>query len=153
MKNQRPKASPGSLRASPAAGLFLAGALCLTAAALHGRFSQLQSASPRVERLSGGEYVASEAAKGEAAGSEIGGWRGLLLGKPLDLNRASGEDLMALPGVGEKTAQKILETREKLGGFSETGDIGKTPTIGKVRYGRLKEWLTVSENKSAEGEK
>jgi competence protein ComEA len=101
-----------------------------------------------------GEYILREAsAKSDQADSAISGWRGLLLGNPLDPGSATAEDLMALPGVGEKTALKILATREKLGGFSDSGDIRKTPGIGKVRYGKLKEWLTVSKYKDAEGEK
>ncbi|TAL15928.1 hypothetical protein EPN96_11055 [bacterium] len=146
------KKTADNLSASSEAGLLLAGALCLAAVLLHGRFDRPRGAPfPRVGQLSGGEFSVSEEAGPEI--SSIGGWRGLLLGNPLDLNGAASEDLMALPGVGEKTAAKILLTREKLGGFSEVGDIRKTPSIGKVRYGRLKEWLTVSERKFAEGEK
>lgn len=152
MKKPESKINPDGLSASPAAGLLLAGALCLAAVLLHDRFDPAKSAVfPRVGQLSSGEFSVSEEARPEI--SPVGGWRGLLLGNPLELNKAASEDLMALPGVGEKTAAKILETREKLGGFSEVGDIRKTPSIGKVRYGRLKEWLTVSENKFAEGEK
>ena len=36
---------------------------------------------------------------------------------PVDLNRSSLEDWMALPGIGEKRARQIIQFREKLGGF------------------------------------
>lgn len=51
---------------------------------------------------------------------EIGkmpGARRLALGIPLDPNADGVEDLVAIPGIGEKTAQKIVRRREEKGKF------------------------------------
>lgn len=41
----------------------------------------------------------------------------------VDLNSAAKEELMKLPGIGEKRAADIIALREKKGGFSEKEDI------------------------------
>ncbi len=38
--------------------------------------------------------------------------------KPLQLNTADTSDLIALPGIGPYYAKKIIQYREKLGGFA-----------------------------------
>ncbi len=55
--------------------------------------------------------------------------------KPLrvDLNHASKRELMALPGVGEVIAERILLYREEHGAFAAVADLLKVKGIGKKK--------------------
>ncbi len=70
------------------------------------------------------------------------GWEGLLVGDPLDADRARGVDWRVLPGVGEKTAQAILATRARLGGFSPPERLLEVPGIGEAKWSELKHWIS-----------
>ena len=69
------------------------------------------------------------------------GWEGLLLGEPLDLESADAADWRILPGIGPRTAEAILATRKREGGFTHPRDLLKTPGIGEAKWQRLKHWL------------
>ena len=45
--------------------------------------------------------------------------RRFALGMPIDLNLATKDDLLLIPGIGERTAEKILILRSKKGHFKE----------------------------------
>ena len=61
---------------------------------------------------------------------------------PLDLNRASAEDLEALPGIGPALAARILAARqERL--FSSIEDLERVPGIGPATLQRLRALVTV----------
>lgn len=70
-----------------------------------------------------------------------GGWRGLLLGVPLDPNRASKEDWDALPGVGGAGATELIKARERLGGFSTEADILEAKGIGPKKLEAMRRWI------------
>jgi len=74
-------------------------------------------------------------------GPPVGGWAGLLLGNPLDLNTATVEDLEALPGVGPKLAGVIAETRAKLGSFRDVEDLLAVPGVGPKTLERLRPFV------------
>lgn len=71
-------------------------------------------------------------------------------GFPIDLNTATVDDLMALPGVGEKTAAMIIDERERLGGFSSVADLLRVKRFGEERLKRLDGLVTVK--RPADGE-
>ncbi|MBK5096722.1 MAG: ComEA family DNA-binding protein [Gemmatimonadetes bacterium] len=48
----------------------------------------------------------------------------------LDLNRAGLEDLVQLPGIGAELAGRIVEFRQRSGGFRELDDLLAVPGIG-----------------------
>lgn len=57
----------------------------------------------------------------------------------VSLNSASVEELAKLPGVGPKTAQKIIEYREQHGGFQQIEDVMKVKGIGKAKFAKIKD--------------
>ncbi len=60
-------------------------------------------------------------------------------GGPVHLNTATLEELDTLPGVGPVTAQKIVEYRERNGGFTSVDDLDAVPGIGPARLETLRE--------------
>lgn len=64
-------------------------------------------------------------------------------GALVNINTADKAALMMLPGVGEATAQKILDHREKNGLFREREDLMEVPSIGEKRYARLADRITL----------
>jgi competence ComEA-like helix-hairpin-helix protein len=60
----------------------------------------------------------------------------------INLNTASKVQLMRLPGVGEKTAIKIIEYR-KSSPFRRAEDIMKIKGIGAKKFAKMKEFIQV----------
>lgn len=61
----------------------------------------------------------------------------------VNINTASKEKLETLPGVGETTAQKIIDYREANGKFKTIEDIKNVSGIGDSKYESLKDKITV----------
>ncbi len=61
---------------------------------------------------------------------------------PVDLNRATVEELEAIPGIGPRLARRIVEHREVHGAFRSPEGITAVPGVGKVLYERTADWLT-----------
>ena len=56
----------------------------------------------------------------------------------LNLNTASIPELEALPGIGPALAKKIVEFREKKGGFKRIEELLAVPGISEKRWRVLK---------------
>jgi competence protein ComEA len=52
----------------------------------------------------------------------------------LDLNRATDQDFDALPGVGPKLAERILEYRQSVGVFHSLDELRAVNGIGKKKF-------------------
>ena len=63
---------------------------------------------------------------------------------PVNLNRATAEELDALPGVGPVTAERILEWRTRNGRFSRVEQLREVDGIGERRFAQLRNLVTVS---------
>ena len=62
---------------------------------------------------------------------------------PISINEASKEEFMALPGIGEVLADRIIAFREKNGVFSSPEDLLKVEGIGKKRFEEMLDLITV----------
>lgn len=61
----------------------------------------------------------------------------------ISINDAGQEALEALPGVGEKTAVKIIAYRQENGPFLFLEDIMKVSGIGEKKFEQMKEFITL----------
>jgi competence protein ComEA len=70
------------------------------------------------------------AAKGSAVGT-------------VNLNTASAGDLEALPGIGAKTAARIVEYRQKNGPFKKVEELMNVRGVGEKNFLKLKPQISV----------
>ena len=61
----------------------------------------------------------------------------------VNINTANKEKLETLPGIGETTAQKIIDYRESNGKFKTIEDIKNVSGIGDAKFESLKDKITV----------
>jgi competence ComEA-like helix-hairpin-helix protein len=62
---------------------------------------------------------------------------------PLDLNRATAEELETLPGIGAAKAAAILAAREAAGGFKSPDDLESVRGIGPALMAKLRPLVVV----------
>jgi competence protein ComEA len=70
--------------------------------------------------------------------------RQLLLRVPIELNRATEEELMALPGIGPALAERIRAARP----LRSAEDLHRIPGIGRRRAAQLGGWIEVQKGPS-----
>ena len=70
--------------------------------------------------------------------------RALRDGQTLDINSAHASELLMLPGVGPKLAQRIVEERERRAGFRSVEDLLDVRGIGPAVFERLMRFVSVS---------
>ena len=61
----------------------------------------------------------------------------------VNLNSATVPQLEALPGIGRSTAERIVEYRQKSGGFKKVEDLMNVQGIGEKSFLKLKPLVTV----------
>jgi competence protein ComEA len=61
----------------------------------------------------------------------------------INLNNATKEELMTLPGVGEVTAEKIIDYREEKGGFSSIEELKNISRIGDKTIDKFRDKIEV----------
>jgi competence protein ComEA len=66
----------------------------------------------------------------------------------VNINTASPADFEALPGIGAKTAARIVEYRQKNGPFKKIEDLMNVQGIGEKNFLKLKPQLTVAATKA-----
>jgi competence protein ComEA len=123
------KASP----ADCAAGLIVA-ALAL-----------LALASGRDPSRAGGTGGASQSVRAPALPPSAAGVRALREGESLDLNRAAPGDLLLLPGVGPKLAERIVAERVRRGGYARADELLSVKGIGPATFARMQRFVRVTD--------
>lgn len=68
--------------------------------------------------------------------------------RQVDLNQATLSELEALPGVGPKLAQRVIEHRDEKGPFRSVDDLRQVRGIGRKKFDRLRPHVLVTNTKS-----
>ena len=66
--------------------------------------------------------------------------------KKIDINTATEEDLIALPGIGIKTARAIIAFRESIGGYKTLDQLRLVRGVGDKTYNCLIKLVTIKES-------
>jgi len=64
-------------------------------------------------------------------------------GKVVNINTATQSELETLPGIGPSLAKKIVDFRQKNGGFKNPSDLMAVQGIGEKKYEQLKNLISV----------
>jgi len=110
----------------------------LVVESLEGSKAEIPSDSGRIATVSPSP-VASLADQSSTVPAPKRSHRGLL-----DLNRATGQDFDALPGVGPKLAERIMEYRQSVGVFRSLDELRAVKGIGKKTFERIRPLVTVT---------
>ncbi len=65
--------------------------------------------------------------------------------RPVDLNRASADELARLPGVGPGLARRIVEERERRGRFDSPDTLREVLGLGPKKLAAIRHLVTVSD--------
>jgi competence protein ComEA len=66
----------------------------------------------------------------------------------ININTASAAELEALPGIGAKTAARIVEYRQKNGPFKKVEELMNVRGVGEKNFLKLKPQITVTTAKA-----
>ena len=69
---------------------------------------------------------------------------------PVNLNTATAEQLATIPGVGPKMAERIIDYRQKNGGFKKVEDLMNVSGVGEKSFLKMKPLITVAAAKSGQ---
>jgi competence ComEA-like helix-hairpin-helix protein len=61
----------------------------------------------------------------------------------VNLNAADKQELIGVPGLGVKSAQRILDYRKKHGSFRDPEDLKNIPDLRGLRFEKIKEYLYI----------
>ena len=88
--------------------------------------------------LAGVAHAAQTSARRSPSASEA------TAGTLVNLNTANASQLETLPGIGKSTAERILEYRQKNGGFKKIEDLMNVRGVGEKSFLKLKSLVTVT---------
>jgi len=63
---------------------------------------------------------------------------------PVNLNTATAEQLATIPGVGPKMAERIIDYRQKNGGFKKVEDLMNVSGVGEKSFLKMKPLITIT---------
>lgn len=67
--------------------------------------------------------------------------KNVLKNKSININTASADELTRLPGIGPKTAEKIIEYRKKFGKFKSVDELIEVKGIGEKKLEKIKQLI------------
>jgi competence protein ComEA len=85
--------------------------------------------------------LASNAAAGQK--KDDGGESRKTSSAVVNINSATVTELETLPGIGARTAQRILEYRQKNGGFKKIEELMNVQGVGEKSFLKIKDRLTI----------
>jgi len=94
--------------------------------------------------LHSGDRIACDTTRYRVTIGDISASARLALGMTIDLNTATVEELVLIPGIGRITAAKIVRFREKMGDFSEVDILKQIEGLGEKKYNRIKGYLSIN---------
>ena len=68
---------------------------------------------------------------------------------PVNLNTATMDQLATIPGIGVKTAERIIAYRQKNGGFKKIEDLMNVQGVGEKSFLKMKPLITVAAVKAS----
>jgi competence protein ComEA len=101
------------------------------------RFSRFAAVAAALALVVGMLFTSTAMAAGKPAPS----------GK-VNLNTASAQQLTALPGVGPKLAERIVEYRQKSGAFHSVNELVNVKGVGEKSFAKLQSYVVVSGEKA-----
>ena len=93
--------------------------------------------------ISSDSVISVSTEKGALKITELSAAKKLALGLPINLNRATEEDLLLVPGIGEKMAARIVQVRQERGRFEELADLTAVSGIKEKKLQQLEKYLKV----------
>ena len=69
----------------------------------------------------------------------------------LDLNRATEQDFDALPGIGPRLAERIMEYRQSVRAFHSLDELRAVKGIGKKKFERIRSLVTLTPDAGLSG--
>jgi competence protein ComEA len=116
--------------------LSLAAFACLMAAAPTRAQQPQKAADPAAAKASPARHSSASAKPASTA--------------VVNINTASAAEFEALPGIGPKTAARIVEYRQKQGGFKKVEELMNVRGLGEKNFLKLKGQLTLGAPKASD---
>ena len=70
---------------------------------------------------------------------------------PVNINTASAADLVTLPGIGAKTAGRILDYRQKNGPFKKIEELMNVRGVGEKNFLKLRTHISIGSAQAERG--
>ncbi|HAW79462.1 MAG TPA: hypothetical protein DCX27_06945 [Balneola sp.] len=100
------------------------------------------SAKVQIEKQLEEALEEQETEEGELAGEQLAQFLEELAANPVNINSASVNDLLQIPGFNLKLARALIDYRKE-NPFVEKDDILKVSGIGRATYTRMRPYITV----------
>jgi competence protein ComEA len=94
--------------------------------------------------------AAAASAQNKATTPQVGATATATATAPVNLNTATAEQLATIPGVGPKMAERIIDYRQKNGGFKKVEDLMNVSGVGEKSFLKMKPLITVTAPKGGQ---